>query len=200
MPLRSGVLLLHDFFFVALLLALALAGSGCATFRVFAPEEGRVLDLETGHPLVGAAVVVEYFTVTGTIAGTVPSRAAIAETKTDTSGLYSFEWRFVLHPRLPISWFVGDPTLHVFCPGYEAVRLRGPIINGPLHLSESTGQRGPGRAWVLYLARTPDVKSRKRTHSMASSLWRPEDASTRKKCYYYFELLDHERRDIKNCE
>ena len=106
---KRGKYLVLIFFAVLIL-------STSATVHKFGPYRGKVVDLESGEPLEGAAVLVVFYTETFYA---VSSYADAVETVTDEQGEFKIPWRLAttLHP---ISSWEPYGYATIFKPGYGA--------------------------------------------------------------------------------
>ncbi len=84
--------------------------------HIYGPYKGKVVDLETGAPIEGAAVFIEFSTV-----GIYSSSAygGATETITDENGEFSIFWRPVLSLR-PVAKWKPNGYVTIFKPGYGA--------------------------------------------------------------------------------
>ena len=84
--------------------------------HIYGPYKGKVVDLETGAPIEGAAVFIEFSTV-----GIYSSSAygGATETITDENGEFSIFWRPVLSLR-PVAKWKPHGYVAIFKPGYGA--------------------------------------------------------------------------------
>jgi hypothetical protein len=105
---------------LALALAFAASFAGCAITHSFGPYFGKVVDAETGEPLEGAVVLIDFNTKEYTLGGGPRSSFVDAvEVLTDEKGEFKIPafrpWVF----RFPHQW---DPygEMTVFKPGYGA--------------------------------------------------------------------------------
>ena len=84
--------------------------------HIYGPYKGKVVDLETGAPIEGAAVFVEFYTE-GIFASS--DYGGATETMTDEDGEFSIFWRPVLSFR-PVSKWETHGYVTIFKPGYGA--------------------------------------------------------------------------------
>ena len=90
----------------------------CVTAIVhpFGPYRGKVVDLETGAPIEGAAVLIVFFTETFF---SVTSYADAVETVTDEKGEFRIWWRLATTFH-PLNKWKPDGYVTIFKPGYGA--------------------------------------------------------------------------------
>jgi hypothetical protein len=180
-----------------LLAALVLGGSGCAIAHVYPPQDGCVLDLETGAPLAGTSVLAEYYVSVGTIGGAVPRLVGIAEAETDADGRFRVGRKAIFHPVIPTpiapgSRFDKEPVLSVFHPGHESLTIRqGRIQQYPP--PKSIGNRDANDQYILRLAPCRTLDERQRSYARALQPLYAKGSRERRKCPHYTKLIEGER-------
>ncbi len=87
--------------------------------HIYGPYKGKVVDLETGAPIEGAAVFVEFITE-GIYSSS--DYGSATETMTDVNGEFSILWRPVLSLRPAAKW-KPNGYVTIFKPGYGAYPL-----------------------------------------------------------------------------
>ncbi len=110
---------------VCLALVLGLAWSGVAAAQEkWGPFRGQVVDVETGQPIAGAAVLVIWWKVIPNPAGGTEKFYDAREAETDAAG------RFEVPRRRPPFFRLGilPPKFTVFAPGYVHV---GTVVTPP---------------------------------------------------------------------
>jgi len=101
---------------------------GCAITHKFGPYTGKVVDKETGEPIEGAVVFMQFYT--GTIwnpGGRNLNYTDAVEYLTDTKGEFNIPAQriFVFHPG---DTWDDDPSVIIFKPGYGTFpRHRGTV-------------------------------------------------------------------------
>lgn len=107
-PLKKKVIR-YSIFFLVIVTFVAIA-------HIYGPYTGKVVDLETGEPIEGAAVLMVFYTETFFA---VSSYGDAVETLTDSKGEFRIPWYLALTFRPLYSW---EPHGYVtiFKPGYGA--------------------------------------------------------------------------------
>jgi len=183
-PARLG--LWRDGAVVVWLIGVVACCSGCALVHSFPRERGRVLDLQTQEPIVGAAVLAEYETVTATVGGPVHQLAAASEVKTDSTGGYTFRRKLVFRPMVPVSWFRTEPCLYVFYPGYETAMRSGTEIHS--YSRKALGRWTKDDGWLFCL---PQLRTKQERQA---NLINYMPRAPRSKTPYYLQLVNQERK------
>ncbi len=106
---------------VFLILLLSLVSSGCVRSLSAADlYHGRVVDEETGQPLVGAAVTVIWYKAPVVHLASPRYFHSAQETVTDSEG----KFELLVSPGIdwnPFTFVINEPTIIVYQPGYEPV-------------------------------------------------------------------------------
>ncbi len=158
----------------------------CVTAIVhpFGPYRGKVVDLETGAPIEGAAVLIVFFTETFF---SVTSYADAVETVTDEKGEFRIWWRLATTFH-PLNKWKPDGYVTIFKPGYGAYPGHDDV--SPMFVPNGTI---PESQYVTFrLPRLVTVEERKKN---MWSVWPCADVS-KSKTKYLSELLDEERANI----
>jgi hypothetical protein len=80
---------------------------------------GKVVDAETGEPLEGGAVLIAFYTETGSLGGTVSLYVDSVETLTDSRGEFRFAPKRANKFQILSTWS-DDYLISIFKPGYAA--------------------------------------------------------------------------------
>ncbi len=83
----------RTYWFKFALFYILIAIYGYALTQSFGSYIGKVIDIDTGDPIVGAVVVMECFTQTGNLAGSVMHYANTLEVLTDEKGEFTIDLR-----------------------------------------------------------------------------------------------------------
>src|SRR5574340_764993 len=115
---------------LVILSLIGLALSGCMSDHVTVsadPVYARVVDADTGKPLLGVAVVAYWELYKGGIAGGGPCAAAnVEEAVTDENGRFRLPgWGPITGPCGVMR--NGNPLLYFFKPGYETLYMSGGV-------------------------------------------------------------------------
>lgn len=124
---RKRVIKYTVFIFVAVLIVLT-----TSIFHIFGPYKGKVVDLETGAPIEGAAVLIVFSTESFYA---VSSYADAVETLTDKNGEFKIPWHLAITFH-PLSVWESNGRITVFKPGYGA--YPGHNDSGPLFVPNGT--------------------------------------------------------------
>jgi hypothetical protein len=94
--------------------------TGCTISHTYGPYSGKVIDLETGEPIEGAVVFVQFFTE-GMLSpgGVVSSFADAVEVLTDSNGEFEIPAQKIKSFKMFSRWAVYESVI-IFKPGYGA--------------------------------------------------------------------------------
>lgn len=92
--------------------------AGCAVTHKYGPYIGEVVDGQTGKPIEGAAVHIQFVTVSPTPGGGSSKYAGAIECLTDKNGTFNLSYRAKTF-RMFSLWNT-QPNITVFKPGYGA--------------------------------------------------------------------------------
>lgn len=101
------------------LMAWLLLISGCAITHEYGPYMGKVVEKETGAPIEGAVVFMQFYTGVGNIGGMTSHYADAVETLTDVKGDFLIPLHRVNTFRILHGWVKEGYTI-IFKPGYGA--------------------------------------------------------------------------------
>lgn len=101
------------------LMAWLLLLSGCAITREYGPYMGKVVEKETGEPIEGAVVLMEFDTISGNIGGMTKHYVDAVETLTNAKGEYLIPLHRITTFRTFEAWS-KDAYAVIFKPGYGA--------------------------------------------------------------------------------
>lgn len=170
------------------LMAWLLLISGCAITHEYGPYMGKVVEKETGEPIEGAVVFMQFYTGVGNIGGMTSHYADAVETLTDAKGGFLIPPHRVTTFRLLHGWIkegyaiIFKPGYGAF-PGYRGVTLTHP--NGTLPVNAPV---------VIEL---PRLKTREaRIDNAVSNLWHGGDAPDSKSKLF----MELKNREIKNLD
>lgn len=114
--------------------------SGCAITHEYGPYMGKVVEKETGTPIEGAVVFVEFYTGVGNIGGMSSHYVDALETLTDANGEFLVPLHRVTTFRILHGW-IEEAYAIIFKPGYGAFpHYQGTTLthpNGTLPANES---------------------------------------------------------------
>ncbi len=169
----------------AVFILAAVMSFGCAITHVYGPYMGRVVELESGKPIEGAVVFLQFYIQVGNIGGYSSHFVDAVEVMTDSNGEFhiparrinSFRFRF-------LSGWQEAPTPVVFKPGYGVF---------PSHRLSSARPRQnwfqPNRPVLIKLPRLKTRKERKENLYNIPNIEAPE--------YKYGNLRRLEREETE---
>jgi hypothetical protein len=110
----------HPIFKILLLLLAASVVSGCTISQEYGPYKGQIVDRETGEPIEGAVVFVQFFTE-GLLSpgGVVSSFSDAVEVLTDSNGEFEIPAQKIKSFKMFSRWAVYESVI-IFKPGYGA--------------------------------------------------------------------------------
>jgi hypothetical protein len=137
-----------------LILFVAFIVSVTAIAHIYGPYTGKVVDLETGAPIEGAAVLMEFRTESFYASG---ASADAVETLTDANGEFRISWYLAITFH-PLSSWKPDGYVTIFKPGFGA--YPGHDDSKPLFMPNGTL---PQNEYVtIMLPRLKTMEERKR--------------------------------------
>jgi hypothetical protein len=86
-------------------------------FAYLAPYNGKVIDTETREPIVGAAVLVVYYSNIPTISGASSVPEDAQETITNSNGEFKISWKIGCFGFGKLTWF-PEARVNIYKPGY----------------------------------------------------------------------------------
>lgn len=158
-----------------------------AIFHVFGPYEGKVVDLETGEPIEGVAVLILFYTEGWAVVDTVSKYAGAVEVVTDSNGEFRIrsQWVFVFHP---LSWWDTYGYITIFKPGYGVYPHHDDA--GPIFTPSGTIPERQNITFKLLKLKT--IEERKKNIVDA----RPSGAVPDRKAKNLLKLLDEEETNV----